>query len=281
METGMLGIIGGTGIYEIDGIEFVKEHEVLTPFGKPSSNIVEAKVSGSTFYFLPRHGKHHSILPSEINYRANIFAMKKLGVKYIVSVSAVGSLKEEHSPNTFVLPDQFIDWTKGKRERSFFGNGIVGHVSTALPIEVSLSERIAKSCEATDVSCSMGGTYICIEGPQFSTKAESNIYRSFGATVIGMTNVPESYLAKEAGIAYATVAMVTDYDCWKEEHCTLEQILEYVSKNNESAKRVLLDFIPKFCKNPIEFNSENANCVVTKRESMSEDQLEVINILLR
>ncbi len=214
----MIGVIGGSGVYNMDAIKVIKEHIVETPFGDTTSKIIEAQIENTTFFFLARHGKGHYFNPSEVNYRANIFALKKMGVQYIISVSAVGSLKEEYAPGTFVLVDQFIDWTKGLRKRSFFEQGMAGHVSVANPIEKSLQQLIARVCEETKVKFAVDGSYICIEGPQFSTKAESNIYRSFGASVIGMTNVPEAFLAKEAGIAYATIAMVTDYDCWKEEH---------------------------------------------------------------
>lgn len=275
-----IGVIGGSGIYEIDGIEIIKEHLVETPFGNPTSVITEATVNGARFYFLARHGKDHSFLPHEVNYRANIFAMKQLGVKYLISVSAVGSLKEEFSPTTFVLPDQFLDWTKGGRQRTFFGNGIVAHVSTAMPVDLNLQKYIADSCKKVGVNHYQGGTYICIEGPQFSSKAESAIYRSFGASVIGMTNVPEAYLAKEAGMAYATIAMVTDYDCWKEEHCTLDEILKVMKTNNKFAKKVLLDLISVLTLNPFDFEKENQSAILTPSDVMSVEQKNIVKVLL-
>ena len=240
-----IGVIGGSGVYKIEGIEVVKEHSLNTPFGKPTSEIIEAKLNGISFYFLPRHGKHHTFTPSDVNYRANIFALKELGVEYLVSVSAVGSLKEEYPPTTFVIVDQFIDWTKGKRERTFYNNGFVGHVSVAEPVEKQLQEMIVDVCKEVGVKYGKDGSYICIEGPQFSSKAESHIYRSFGASVIGMTNVPEAYLAKEAGMAYATIAMVTDYDCWKEEHCELSEIMKVMATNNQQVHMVLKKLMPK------------------------------------
>lgn len=276
-----IGIIGGSGVYKIEGIEVVKEHKVTTPFGDPSSEIIEAKLGQDSFYFLPRHGKHHTFTPSEVNYRANIFALKKLGVDTIISVSAVGSLKEEYPPTTFVLVDQFIDWTKGKRERTFFNNGFVGHVSVANPIEKGLQERMIAACKQENIKYGVGGSYICIEGPQFSTKAESNIYRSFGASVIGMTNVPEAYLAKEAGMAYATIAMVTDYDCWKEEHCTLEEIMKVMATNNLQAHAVIKRLIPDLTKNPVKFQKENTYAVLTKPEKMTAEQSEMLEVLMR
>lgn len=275
-----IAVIGGSGIYNIDAVEVVQEHQVKTPFGKPSSAILELKVEETHFYFVPRHGKGHTISPSEINYRANIYALKKLGVDTVVSVSAVGSLKEEHAPTHFVLPSQFIDWTKGLRERSFFTDGIVGHVSTAYPIEKSLQASIAKVLEDTDIKYSVGGSYVCIEGPQFSSRAESEIYRSFGADIIGMTNVPEAYLAKEAGMAYATVAMVTDYDCWKEEHCTVEEIMKVLKANYGSAQTLLVKLIPELAKNPISFEAENKYAVVTNPELLSDAQKEIIATLI-
>lgn len=276
-----IGIIGGSGVYKIEGIEVVKEHVVETPFGTPSSEIIEAKLNGHSFYFLPRHGKHHSFTPSEVNYRANIFALKKLGVDYIVSVSAVGSLKEEYPPTSFVLVDQFIDWTKGKRERTFFNKGFVGHVSVAEPVEKQLQLMIAEVCKEENIKYGVGGSYICIEGPQFSSKAESNIYRGFGASVIGMTNVPEAYLAKEAGMAYATIAMVTDYDCWKEEHCTLEEIMKVMATNNQQAHAVLKKLIPKLSLNPFGFKKENTFAVLSKPEKMTSEQTQMLEVLMR
>jgi len=276
-----LGIIGGSGVYKIEGIEVVKEHKVSTPFGNPTSEIIEAKLNGNTFYFLPRHGKHHSFTPSEVNYRANIFALKKLGVDTIISVSAVGSLKEEFPPTSFVIVDQFIDWTKGKRERTFFNNGFVGHVSVANPVEKGLQDLIVEACREEKIKHGVGGSYICIEGPQFSSKAESNIYRSFGASVIGMTNVPEAYLAKEAGMAYATIAMVTDYDCWKEEHCTLEEIMKVMATNNQQAHAVLKRLIPKLTANPLKFQKENTYAVLSKPEKLTAEQSEMLEVLMR
>lgn len=276
-----IGIIGGSGVYKIEGIEVTKEHKVSTPFGSPSADVIEANLNGTSFYFIPRHGKGHTLTPSDVNYRANIFALKELGVEYIISVSAVGSLKEEFPPSSFVIVDQFIDWTKGKRERTFFNNGFVGHVSVAEPVEKQLQMMIAETCKEVGVKHGVGGSYICIEGPQFSTKAESNIYRSFGASVIGMTNVPESFLAKEAGIAYATIAMVTDYDCWKEEHCTLEEIMKVMATNNQQAHAVLKKLLPKLAANPFKFKKENTFAVMSKPEKLTKEQSHILEVLLR
>jgi 5'-methylthioadenosine phosphorylase len=275
-----IGVIGGSGVYKIDGIEIVKEHTVITPFGEPSSEIIEAKLNGVSFYFIPRHGKKHTVSPTEVNYRANIFALKELGVQYCVSVSAVGSLKEEYPTTTFVLVDQFIDWTKGKRERTFFEKGFVAHVSVAEPVEKKLQSMIVDACVKAQVRHGVGGSYICIEGPQFSSKAESNIYRSFGASVIGMTNVPEAYLAKEAGMAFATIAMVTDYDCWKEEHCELNEIMRVMATNNQQVHKVLENLLPVLFKNQFEFKKENTFAVLTKPEKMTDTQNRILEVLM-
>lgn len=275
-----IGIIGGSGVYNIEGVEIIKEHVVETPFGAPSSPVIEATLKGVTFFFIPRHGKQHSFLPSEVNYRANIYALKLFGVEYILSVSAVGSLKEELPPKTFVLVDQFIDWTKGKREKSFFGNGIVAHVSNADPVEKELQNLIVKSCENKNLKHAKNGTYICIEGPQFSTRAESKLYKSMGASVIGMTNVPEAFLAKEAGIAYATIAMVTDYDGWKDEHCTVEEIMNVMKTNNENAQVLLNDLLPILNENKFKFTKQNSIGVMTPKVNWSDEQNKIMSVIL-
>lgn len=276
-----LGIIGGSGIYSLDEIKVINEHNVETPFGNPSGPVIEASISDAKFFFLARHGQNHQFLPSEVNYRANIYALKKVGVNNLISVSAVGSLQEECAPTDFVLPDQFIDWTKGKRERTFFGDGVIGHVSVANPIVSELQEVIANYCKKLNIKTHIGGSYICIEGPQFSTKAESNIYRSFGARIIGMTNVPEAYLAKEAGIGYATIGMVTDFDCWKDHHCTVDEIMKVMKTNNEQANKLLKDLIPHLSKNPIDPKAENHLGILSSIESLSEAKKEVIETLLK
>lgn len=277
----ILGIIGGSGVYKLEGISIIEEIDITTPYGKPSSAVMLAELDGHRFLFIPRHGKNHTVLPHEVNYVANIYALKYLGAEYLISVSAVGSLKEEHSPTTFVLPDQFIDWTKGGRRRTFFGEGIVAHVSTAHPIEKSLQKLIADTFEGKGLKYHVGGTYLCIEGPQFSSKAESNIYRSFGADVIGMTNVPESYLAKEAGMAYATIAMVTDYDCWKEEHCTVDEIMKVMHTNNQNVQGILKEVIPEVCKNPPKFQKENGIGIMTPKDQLNARTEEILSVLLR
>ncbi len=235
-----IGIIGGSGLYSMPGFTEAEEHYVETPFGAPSDAFVVGLLEGRRVAFLARHGRGHRILPSELNFRANIYAMKTLGVQRIVSVSAVGSLKEEHKPTDFVVPDQFIDRTFA-RNATFFGEGIVGHVSFADPVCATVASAIVDGCKAAGVVGKKSGTYICIEGPQFSTRAESNLYRSWGADVIGMTNLQEAKLAREAEICYATMAMVTDYDCWYAGHdeVTVEQVVAVIHQNADNAAAVV------------------------------------------
>lgn len=278
---GKLAVIGGSGIYKLDGITTRGERVVETPFGSASAAVMDMEVGGASFYFLPRHGIGHHITPSDVNYRANIYALKSLGVDTIVSISAVGSLQEQYAPTHFVLPDQFIDWTKGLRKRSFFDEGMVGHVSCANPVEATLMERLHASCLRAGITTHMGGSYVCIEGPQFSTRAESRIYRSFGASVIGMTNVPEAFLAKEAGMAYATVAMVTDYDCWKDEHCSVQEIMEVMKTNYTSAQKLVVDLIPDLVRSPISFTPENKWAVITDQKKLTGRHKEILEVVLR
>jgi 5'-methylthioadenosine phosphorylase len=235
-----IGIIGGSGLYNMDGLTEVQELAVETPFGAPSEVFLLGKLEGRSVAFLARHGKGHRILPSELNFKANIYAMKSLGVTSILSVSAVGSLKEEHKPTDFVIPDQFIDRTFD-RSATFFGDGVVGHVAFGDPVCGVVSEVFAKACAEVGVVGKLGGTYVCMEGPQFSTKAESRLYRSWGADVIGMTNLQEAKLAREAEISYATLAMVTDYDCWFEGHdaVTVDQVIAVMHQNSGNAQKVV------------------------------------------
>jgi 5'-methylthioadenosine phosphorylase len=243
-ETGLakaeIGIIGGSGLYNMDGLTGVTEVSIDTPFGAPSEVFALGTLEGRQVAFLARHGKGHRILPSELNFKANIYAMKSLGVSSILSVSAVGSLKEEHKPTDFVIPDQFIDRTFS-RSATFFGDGVVGHIAFGDPVCTIVSDVFAKACAEVGVVGKRGGTYICMEGPQFSTRAESNLYRSWGADVIGMTNLQEAKLAREAEISYATLAMVTDYDCWFEGHdaVTIEQVIAVMHQNSGNAQKVV------------------------------------------
>ena len=235
-----IGIIGGSGLYNMPGLTDVREERVDTPFGEPSEVFALGMLEGRSVAFLARHGKGHRILPSELNFCANIYAMKALGVTSILSVSAVGSLKEEHKPTDFVIPDQFIDRTFD-RKATFFGEGVVGHVAFGDPVCPVVAEVFRKACEEVGVVGKRGGTYVCIEGPQFSTRAESRLYRSWGADIIGMTNLQEAKLAREAEISYATLAMVTDYDCWFEGHddVTVDQVVKVMHQNAENAGKVV------------------------------------------
>jgi 5'-methylthioadenosine phosphorylase len=235
-----IGIIGGSGLYALPGLTSVREELVTTPFGDPSDSFILGELEGRSVAFLARHGRGHRILPSELNFRANLFAMKMLGVERILSVSAVGSLKEEHKPTDFLIPDQFIDRTYA-RASTFFGDGIVAHVGFGDPICATVACAFKKACDAVGVVGKSGGTYVCMEGPQFSTRAESNLYRSWGADVIGMTNLQEAKLAREAEICYSTVAMVTDYDCWREGHddVTVDQVVAVLHQNADNAGKVV------------------------------------------
>jgi len=235
-----IGIIGGSGLYAMPGLTDTLEMRLQTPFGEPSDGYILGSLEGRTVAFLARHGRGHRILPTELNFRANIHGFKQLGVERIISLSAVGSLKEEHQPGEFVVVDQFVDRTK-QRVSTFFGQGIVAHVAFADPICPEVA-RVAKSaCDRAGVAGKLGGTYICIEGPQFSTKAESKLYRSWGMDVVGMTNLQEAKLAREAELCYSTIAMVTDYDCWHPHHdsVTVEQIIAVLNQNSENACKVV------------------------------------------
>ncbi len=240
MPQAEIGIIGGSGLYEMEGLSDVRSVRVETPFGDPSDDVILGALGGRRLAFLPRHGKGHRLLPSEINFRANIYALKKLGVERILSVSAVGSMKEEIAPGHIVIPDQFVDLTR-RRVSTFFGSGVVGHVALGDPVCAETAGVLAESGRAVGATVHPGGTYVCIEGPQFSTRAESNIYRGWGVDVIGMTNVTEAKLAREAEICYATIALATDYDCWHEEHddVTVEAVLKIMKQNVEMARRIL------------------------------------------
>jgi len=235
-----IGIIGGSGLYSMPGLSDTRIFPLDTPFGPPSEAYVLGLLEGRRVAFLARHGRGHHILPSELNFRGNIYGFKQLGVERIVSISAVGSLKEEHSPLYFVIPDQFFDRTS-RRASTFFGDGIVAHISFADPVCPEVSGVLETACRQADVNVKRGGTYVCMEGPQFSTKAESNVYRSLGMDIIGMTNLQEAKLAREAEICYSTVAMVTDYDCWHPGHqsVTVEQVVANLQKNAVNACKVV------------------------------------------
>jgi 5'-methylthioadenosine phosphorylase len=239
-----IGIIGGSGLYAMPGLSKTREVKIRTPFGQPSDSYVLGTLEGHKVAFLARHARGHRILPSELNFRANIHGFKQLGVDRILSVSAVGSLKEEHKPLEFVIPDQFFDRTR-HRVDTFFGNGVVAHIAFADPVCPQLAKVVEAACSKAEVTGKRGGSYVCMEGPQFSTKAESNVYRSWGMDVIGMTNLQEAKLAREAEICYVTVAMVTDYDCWHPHHdsVTVDQIVAVLLKNAANAAEVVRETV--------------------------------------
>jgi 5'-methylthioadenosine phosphorylase len=254
MTTVKIGIIGGSGLYKMDALKDVREVSLDTPFGSPSDALILGTLDGTEVAFLARHGRGHHFLPTELPFRANIHALKQLGVEYIISASAVGSLKAEVKPLDLVIPDQFIDRTK-ERIATFFGEGIVAHVAFGDPICPQLANILGDavaSLNLPEVTLHRGGTYLCMEGPAFSTKAESNLYRSWGATVIGMTNLTEAKLAREAEIAYATLALVTDYDCWHpdHDHVTVEMVIENLHHNAINAQKVIQETVRRLVANP-------------------------------
>ena len=251
MAKALVGIIGGSGVDQIEGLVNQEWREVSSPFGCPSDKLLFGQIGDNPIVFLPRHGRGHRLSPSSINYRANIDVLKRSGVTDVVSLSAVGSLKEKYQPGHFVLIDQFIDRTFA-REKTFFEAGCVAHVNFAQPISSRLKDALYDSCKKLNIPSHKNGTYICMEGPQFSTVAESHLYRSWGCDVIGMTNMPEAKLAREAELPYATVAMVTDFDCWHPEHesVTVENVIKVMGKNTENACKLLRDVLPNIGNRP-------------------------------
>ena len=271
MEKVNIGIIGGSGLYQMPELQNVREVPVDTPFGKPSDAFIVGELDGVTVAFLPRHARGHKFTPSELPYRANIYAMKMLGIEYILSVSAVGSLQEQYAPTDFVIPDQFFDRTRARaHESTFFGEGIVAHVTFAHPVCNELGDILEEACKNNNVVTHRGGTYLCMEGPAFSTKAESNVYRQWGMDVIGMTNLQEAKLAREAEIAYATLALVTDYDCWYEGHddVTVDMVIEYLNKNVRNAQLVLKDAVKRLAAKttPNQFAGATKNAIFTAKD---------------
>ncbi|MBI3355345.1 MAG: S-methyl-5'-thioadenosine phosphorylase [Nitrospirae bacterium] len=265
-----VGIIGGSGLYDIEGLTSVQEIRVRTPFGAPSDAIIVGMLEGTRVAFLSRHGRGHQLSPSAINYRANIYALKSLGVSRVISLSAVGSMKESIRPGDVVVPDQFIDLTK-RRASTFFEEGIVAHVAFGEPICAALAQVLAVSSQRLGARLHRGGTYLCMEGPQFSTRGESRVYRQWGVDVIGMTNMPEAKLAREAELCYATMALVTDYDCWHqtEEAVTVEAILATLHQNVVLAKRILRVAVPSVVESPVcSCHHALDDAIVTARKSI-------------
>jgi 5'-methylthioadenosine phosphorylase len=279
----MLGIIGGSGLYEIDGVTIKDEIIISTPYGITSDSIIKAEYEGNEFYFLPRHGKGHRLLPTEIPVKANIWALKSLGVDKLLSVSAVGSLKEEVVPGSFLLPDQFLDRTK-VRENTFFGEGVVAHISFAEPTCKSFRNEIASILKEKEYPYHEKGTYVCIEGPQFSTKAESNFYRLLQADIIGMTAIPEAKLAREAQMCYVLMALVTDYDVWREgESVSVEQVVKTLQQNVDKAQEVIKTILKKGLNFECETNCRHSltNAIMTDKNSLSAEKLKEIEVLLK
>jgi 5'-methylthioadenosine phosphorylase len=278
----VIGVIGGSGLYEMEGLTDIRSVRVETPWGSPSDDLLVGRLGDTQMVFLPRHGRGHKIMPSEINYRANIYAMKKLGVERIISVSAVGSMREEIAPGDVVIPSQFFDHTK-RRASTFFGDGVVAHVSMADPVCPSLSEVLYRASKGLGATVHKGGIYICIEGPQFSSRGESDIYRKWGVDVIGMTNMPEAKLAREAEICYATLALSTDYDCWHDGHgdVSVEDVIRILTKNVELAKGVIreaVSMIPEerdcICSRALQ------DAIITPKDAISAEERKRLSILI-
>ncbi|PYV84642.1 MAG: S-methyl-5'-thioadenosine phosphorylase [Acidobacteria bacterium] len=282
MAQAEIGIIGGSGLYSMPGLTDVQEVAQETPFGTPSDAYVLGTVEGKRVAFLARHGRGHRILPSELNFRANIYGFKQLGVDRILSVSAVGSLKEEHKPGEFLVVDQFVDRTR-HRVDTFFGNGVVAHVAFADPVCAQLAEVVTDACKKAKVVGKRGGSYVCMEGPQFSTKAESYLYRSWGMDVIGMTNLQEAKLAREAELCYVTVAMVTDYDCWHPHHdsVTVDQIVAVLLKNAENACNVVREAVAAMPKDrTCKCGSALAHAILTDRALIPVETKKRLQLIL-
>lgn len=282
---GKIGIIGGSALYSMEGLEITDTRQVNTPFGEPSDEMVSGTLAGKEILFMPRHMKNHSLLPSELNFRANIYAFKVMGAERIISVSAVGSLKEEVRPLDIVLVDQFIDRTNQGRSTTFFGSGLVAHISFAEPICSCLRQTIQSANKSLDVKIHDGGTYINMEGPAFSTKAESVLYKSWGADVIGMTNMQEARLSREAGICYATVALVTDYDCWRsqsdDEAVTVDMVLENLKKNAEMSKKIVLNTVKEMPdRRKCSCAEALRNAIITRKGTVPQSTLEKLKPII-
>ena len=287
MAEAAIGIIGGSGLYKMEALKDVEEVQIETPFGNPSDALIVGSLDGVRVAFLARHGRNHHMLPSELPFRANIYAMKSLGVKYLISASAVGSLKEAAKPLDMVVPDQFIDRTQN-RISTFFGEGIVAHVAFGDPVCLKLAQVLGDAVESSklaDVTLHRGGTYVCMEGPAFSTKAESNLHRSWGATIIGMTNLPEAKLAREAEIAYATLALVTDYDCWHPDHdsVTVELVIANLQRNAINAQKVIQETVRRLTENPPDSDAHSAlkYAILTPLDKISPEVKERLDLLLQ
>lgn len=287
MVEAKIGIIGGSGLYKMDAVQNIQEVTLSTPFGDPSDALIVGELEGATVAFLARHGRNHHLLPTELPFRANIHAMKQLGVEYLISASAVGSLKEAAKPLDIVIPDQFIDRTKN-RVSTFFGSGLVAHIAFGDPFCPNLAEVLADavaSLNLSEVELHRGGTYVCMEGPAFSTKAESHLYRSWGATVVGMTNLPEAKLAREAEIAYATLALVTDYDCWHLDHdsVTVDMVIANLHRNSVNAQKVIQETVKRLNTSPPESAAHSAlkYAILTPLDKIPQETKAKLELLLK
>lgn len=286
MAEAKIGIIGGSGLYQMEAFTDVHELTIETPFGSPSDRLMLGNLAGTSVAFLPRHGRTHHLIPSRLPFRANIYALKQLGVEYIISASAVGSLKEEIKPLDLVIPDQFIDRTNS-RVSTFFDDGVVAHIAFGDPVCSNLGAILADaitSLQLPDITLHRGGTYVCIEGPAFSTKAESSLYRSWGAGVIGMTNLPEAKLAREAEIAYATLALVTDYDCWHPEHdsVSVDMVVGHLRQNAINAQKVIVETVKRLAANPPTSIAHDAlkNAILTPLDQVSDTHRAKLGLLI-
>lgn len=279
-----LAVIGGSGLYNMPGLSQVEMLEVVTPFGKPSDAITLGTLHGRRVAFLPRHGRGHVLTPSEVPYRANIYALKALGVKYVISVSACGSLREDFAPGDIVIPDQLFDFTKGMRDYSFFGEGVVAHLAAANPFSVELNDALTNAVEIAGGKIHRGGRFITIEGPRFSTRGESEVYRQWGMSIIGMTTSPEAFLAAEAEMAYACMAHVTDYDCWheSEEHVTVEMVIRTLKANTATAQAAISQLVMDFDKWAGNFAAHDAlkDALITDRAHLSASTIETLRPII-
>lgn len=279
----MLAIIGGTGLYKVDALEMISETEVDTPFGKPSAPVMRARYKDKEVLFLPRHGSGHSFLPHEINYRANIFALKKSGARMVLGFSAVGSLREEIPPGDFAIPEQYFDRTRGDRKQTFFGDGVAAHISSAVPTCPDMTAWVAATAKSLNIPLHTGKTYACVEGPRLGTRAESHFMRQVGCDLVGMTNIPEVFLAREAQLCYATIGISTDYDCWlddPEHHVSVADVIKRFGASLEKAKSLLLELL----KSPLpkvdeEYRKALTMAVLTPDEAISPEKLEMLAVL--
>ncbi len=284
-DSEMLGIIGGTGLYNIAEMSLVSSQKITTPFGEPSSEILTGEFAGNRVAFLPRHGTQHQLLPSEINYRANIWALKSIGVTQIISVSATGSLRQEIQPGNLALPDQYVDWTRGRRIGTFFGTGLVGHVSTAHPTCPSLAKTILANAHELGIEIHNAKTYACVEGPRLGTKAESAFLRQSGCDLVGMTNVPEVFLAREAQICYCTIAVATDYDCWLDDpsqHASVDKIMALYKMNIDRVQSILKSVIQTVKpSNECSCRQSVKHALLTQESSLSVENRDLLEVLRR